>query len=104
MKQKTETIIYLEFLDHSSTTNAWQSYEEYNEDCKIEPCRAIGFLEREDKLAFYLSTMKSSSELGSGHIILKSAVTYTKKIPLKSNFKGIQHIFNKILIESPLKV
>jgi hypothetical protein len=103
MKQKSETIIYLEFLDHSSTTNAWQSYEEYNEDCKIEPCKAIGFLEKEDKLAFYLSSMKSSTELGSGHIILKSAVTYVKKFTQKSDFKGIEHILSSVLVEYPTK-
>jgi hypothetical protein len=101
MNTKYETIIYLEFLDHSSTTNAWQSYEEYAEDCKIEPCKVIGFLEKEDKLAFYLSTMKSSSELGSGHIILKSTITYLKKWSIKPQFKGIEHIISKILIEYP---
>ena len=102
MKPKSETIIYLEFLDHSSTTNAWQTYEEYSEDCKIELCTAVGFLEKEDRIAFYLSTMKSSTELGSGHIILKSTVTYVKKIPIKSHFKGTEYLNKKILIEDPL--
>ena len=87
MKQLTETIIYLEFLDHTSLTNIWQTKEEFNADCKIEPCYVVGFLEKEDDTAFYLSTMKSSTEMGSGHIILKSTVTYSKKYPQKPILK-----------------
>lgn len=94
MKAKLDTIIYLEFLDHSSLTNAWQTREEFESDCCIEPCRVVGFYEKEDKDAFYLSTMKSETELGSGHIILKSTVTYSRKIPLKSILKGVQHLFS----------
>jgi len=94
MKPKDDTIIYLEFLDHSSLTNGWQTQEEFDKDCVIEPCRVVGFIEKEDKDAYYLSTMKSLIEKGSGHIILKSTVIYTKKIPLKSILKGIQHLFN----------
>lgn len=104
MNKKSETIIYLEFLDHASTTNAWQDLEEFNQDCKIEPCKVVGFLEREDNLAFYLSTMKSTAELGSGHIILKSTVTYMKKLVIKSNFKGTEHLNKSILIEDPLNI
>jgi len=96
MKPISESIIYIEFLDHASTTNSWQTYEEYSEDCKIVPCKVIGFLEKEDKLAFYLSTMKSDQELGSGHIILKSTITYLKKWSIKSHFRGFQHIITKI--------
>lgn len=104
MKQKSETIIYLEFLDHSSTSNAWQTYEEYNQDSRIVPCSVIGFLEREDRLAYYLSTMKSTDELGSGHVILKSTVVYMKKIPQKTRFKGIQYLKGNILVENPLLI
>lgn len=104
MKQKKETIIYLEFLDHSSTSNLWQTEEEFNEDCIIEPCKAIGFLEKEDNLAFYISTMKSRGEKGSGHVILKSACTYIKKIPQKTFFKSIEHINSKLLIDTPLNL
>tara|TARA_E500000318_G_C3515224_1_gene194038 strand:+ start:111 stop:425 length:315 start_codon:yes stop_codon:yes gene_type:complete len=104
MKHKKETIIYLEFLDHSSTSNLWQTEEEFNEDCIIEPCKAIGFLEKEDNLAFYISTMKSRGEKGSGHVILKSACTYIKKIPQKTFFKSIEHINSKLLIDTPLNL
>tara|TARA_X000001382_G_scaffold67151_2_gene46660 strand:+ start:399 stop:713 length:315 start_codon:yes stop_codon:yes gene_type:complete len=102
MKKTKLTIIYLEFLDHSSLSNLWQSYEEFEKDCVIEPCWAIGFLEKEDSVAYYISTMKSNTELGSGHVILKSTCTYVKKIPQKPVFKGIEHIKKKILIEDPL--
>jgi hypothetical protein len=102
MIKKFETIIYLEFLDHSSTSNLWQTEEEFNEDCEIEPCKAIGFLEKEDNLAFYVSTMKSRGEKGSGHVIIKSACTYIKKIPQKTFFKSIEHIKDNILIDTPL--
>ena len=104
VKQKSEIIIYLEFLDHSSTTNAWQSYDEYNQDIRIVPCSVIGFLEKEDSLAYYLSTMKSTDELGSGHVILKSTVVYMKKIPQKTRFKGIQYLKKNILVENPLLI
>ena len=104
MAKEFETIIYLEFLDHSSTSNLWQSDEEFNEDCEIEPCKAIGFLEKEDNLAFYISTMKSRGEKGSGHVILKSACTYIKKIPQKTLFKTIKDLNKNILIDTPLKI
>ena len=104
MPKKFETIIYLEFLDHSSTSNLWQSEDEFNQDCEIESCKAIGFLEKEDNLAFYVSTMKSRGEKGSGHVILKSACTYIKKIPQKTFFKSIEHINKGVLIDTPLKL
>tara|TARA_R100000654_G_scaffold11904_2_gene25887 strand:+ start:3859 stop:4173 length:315 start_codon:yes stop_codon:yes gene_type:complete len=102
MKKTKLTIIYLEFLDHSSLTNLWQTYEEFEKDCEIEPCWAVGFLEKEDSVAYYISTMKSSKELGSGHTVLKSACTYVKKIPQKPVFKGIEYIKSRILVENPL--
>ena len=104
MKKNKLTIIYLEFLDHSSLTNLWQSYEEFEKDCAIEPCWAVGFLEKEDQVAYYISTMKSSTELGSGHIILKSTCTYVKKIGQKSIFRGIEHIKDNLLVEDPLNL
>ena len=102
MKKNFETIIYCEFLDHSSTSNLWQSDEEFKEDCKIDPCKVIGFLEGEDSLAYYISTMKSLNEKGSGHVILKSTCTYVKKMPQKTLFKSIEHLKDKILIDTPL--
>lgn len=102
MGKKLETILYVEFLDHSSTTNIWQSDEEFIEDCLIEPCKAIGFLEKEDNLAYYVSSMKSVSAKGSGHVILKSTVIFARKIPQKTFFKTIEHLKDNILVESPL--
>ena len=104
MKNKLETILYVEFLDHSSTSNIWLTDEEFFEECVIEPCKAIGFLEREDSLAYYISSMKSRGEKGSGHTILKSAVSFARKIPQKTFFKSIQHLKDTILVESPLKL
>jgi len=53
----------------------------------------VGFLEFEDDKAYYLSTMRSSTDLGSGHTILKSCVTYVKKYPKKPVLKPIQTSF-----------
>ena len=83
-------IIYLKFLDHSSGSNTWLSKDEFKQECIIEECEVIGFLEFEDDKAYYLSTMRSSTDLGSGHVILKSTVTYAKKYPKKPVLKPIQ--------------
>ena len=104
MKKKKLQIIYIEFLDHMSLSNQWQSYDDFEKDCEIIPCWAVGFLEKEDNVAYYLSTMKSPTELGSGHVILKSTCTYIKKMPQKSVFRGIQYIKKNILIEDPLNL
>lgn len=86
-------IIYLKFLDHSSGSNTWLSKEEFKQECIIEECEVVGFLESEDDKAYYLSTMRSSTDLGSGHVILKSTVTYAKKYPKKPVLKPIQTSF-----------
>lgn len=104
MKKEKISIIYVEFLDHMSLPNAWQSFDEFERDCEIQHCWAVGFLEKEDNVAYYLSTMKSNTELGSGHVILKSACTYIKKIPQKSFFRGIEHIKDNLLVEDPLNL
>jgi len=83
-------IVYLKFLDHSSGSNIWLSKEEFKQECIIEECEVVGFLEFEDDKAYYLSTMRSSTDLGSGHNILKSDVTYMKKYPLKTVLKTFQ--------------
>lgn len=74
-------IYYIKFLDHVSTSNAWETVEEFNKN-KLEICEVVGFFEKEDNDAIYLSTMKSKTDLGSGHIIIKSAIISLKKIPL----------------------
>jgi len=81
-------IVYLKFLDHSSGSNSWLTKEEFKQECIIEECEVVGFLEFEDDKAYYLSTMRSSTDLGSGHTILKSCVTYVKKYPKKPSFKA----------------
>jgi len=86
-------IVYLKFLDHSSGSNIWLSKEEFKQECIIEECEVVGFLEFEDDKAYYLSTMRSSTDLGSGHTILKSDVTYVKKYPKKPVLKPIQTLF-----------
>jgi hypothetical protein len=83
-------IIYLKFLDHSSGSNIWLSKDEFKQECVIEECEVVGFLEFEDDKAYYLSTMRSSTDLGSGHTILKSCVTYIKRYPKKPVLKPIQ--------------
>ena len=83
-------IVYLKFLDHSSGSNSWLTKDEFKQECVIEECEVVGFLEFEDDKAYYLSTMRSSTDLGSGHNILKSDVTYIKKYPLKTVLKTFQ--------------
>ena len=83
-------IIYLKFLDHSSGSNSWLTKDEFKQECVIEECEVVGFLEFEDNKAYYLTTMRSSNDLGSGHVILKSCVTYIKRYPKKPVLKPIQ--------------
>jgi hypothetical protein len=87
-------IIYIKFLDHSSGSNTWISRDEYKQECIIEECEVVGFLEYEDDKAYYLTTMRSSTDLGSGHTILKSAVTYVKKMSKKPVLKRIKAFLN----------
>lgn len=83
-------IVYLKFLDHSSGSNSWLTKDEFKQECVIEECEVVGFLEFEDDKAYYLTTMRSSNDLGSGHVILKSCVTYIKRYPKKPVLKPIQ--------------
>ena len=83
-------IVYLKFLDHSSGSNSWLTKDEFKQECVIEECEVVGFLESEDDIAYYLSTMSNSTDLGSGHVILKSCVTYIKRYPKKPVLKPIQ--------------
>lgn len=83
-------IVYLKFLDHSSGSNSWLTKDEFKQECVIEECEVVGFLEFEDNKAYYLTTMRSSNDLGSGHVILKSCVTYIKRYPKKPVLKPIQ--------------
>jgi len=87
-------IIYIKFLDHSSGTNTWISRDEYKQECIIEECEVVGFLEYEDDKAYYLTTMRSPTDVGSGHTILKSAITYVKKMSKKPVLKRIKAVLN----------
>ena len=83
-------IIHLKFLDHSSGSNGWLSKEEYKQECDIVECEVVGFIESEDDKAYYLSTMRSEIDLGSGHVILKSCVTYSKIYAKKPLLKPLR--------------
>jgi len=84
-------IVYLKFLDHSSGSNSWLTKDEFKQECVIEECEVVGFLEFEDDKAYYLTTMRSSTDLGSGHNILKSCVTYIKRYPKKPVLKPLEN-------------
>ena len=84
-------IVYLKFLDHSSGSNSWLTKDEFKQECVIEECEVVGFLEFEDDKAYYLTTMRSSNDLGSGHVILKSCVTYIKRYPKKPVLKPLEN-------------
>jgi hypothetical protein len=47
-------------------------------------CEAVGFLLKEDEIAFYISTMNGGDEIGSCHVIIKSTVVSVKEYPKKS--------------------
>ena len=76
MKKETHTILYLEFYDHSSSTNEWQSYKEILTD--LNPSnnimKVVGKLLEEDSTCYKLTTMWGNDCAGSGHSIIKSTI------------------------------
>jgi hypothetical protein len=98
MKKKTETILYLEFYDHSSSTNEWQTYKEilFDLDPDQSIMRAVGRLIGETEVAYKLTSMWGDDCAGSGHCIIKSTITkeirweVPKKTPKKSVLKTSQ--------------
>ena len=101
-KYKTITIIYGIFLDHSSTSAEWETLEDFNEQLTIEDADFVGFLEKEDSLAYYLSTMRLRDCKGSGHTVIKSTLAYVKKISFKVPKIDLEHIKKNILVETPM--
>lgn len=96
------TLIYGKFLDHSSTSNIWLSQQEFDDESIIEVCDFCGFLEKEDRLAYYVSSMRTTAEKGSGHTVLKSALVFTKKIQFKVPKINVERLNKDILVETPL--
>ena len=76
-------ILHLKFYDHMSLTNEWHDLDLILKT-KILECEVIGFLIREDNLAYYLATMLGGEEMGSCHVILKSTITSIKEYPKKA--------------------
>jgi hypothetical protein len=76
VKKKTETILYLEFYDHSSSTNSWQEYKEILADLNPENniMKVVGKLLEENEIAYSLTTMWGEECAGSGHSIIKSTI------------------------------
>jgi hypothetical protein len=76
VKKKTETILYLEFYDHSSSTNSWQEYKEILADLNPENniMKVVGKLLEENEIAYSLTTMWGQDCAGSGHSIIKSTI------------------------------
>ena len=66
-----------------SLTNEWHEPELL---LKTKPviCEAIGFLISESQLDYKLATMISNDEIGSCHVIIKSAVISVTEYPKKS--------------------
>lgn len=93
MKSKSETIIYCEFYDHSSSTNSWQTYEELDQDLRAEKniIKVCGKIYKEDALSFKLITMWGDDCCGSGHLILKSTILREIRweVPFKTPKKPI---------------
>ena len=91
MKYSKNTILYIEFDDHVSTSPSWETLEEFKKK-KEGKCIAVGFYVMSDEKAIYISTMNSEDELGSGHVILHSCITHISelKIPKKPVLKPIQ--------------
>ena len=76
MKKEFHTILFIDFYDHSSSTNSWQEYKEILVD--LDPQRSImsvvGKLLEEDAIAYRLTTMWGEDCAGSGHSIIKSTI------------------------------
>jgi len=86
-KPKSETIIYLEFYDHSSSTNEWQTYKEILSDLdpKNNIMSAIGKLIGEDDIAYRITSMWGKDCAGSGHSVIKSTITREIRYELPEN-------------------
>ena len=76
MKKRTETILYLEFYDHSSSTNSWQEYKDIltDLDAANNIMKVVGKLLAEDDVCYKLTTMWGEECAGSGHSIIKSTI------------------------------
>jgi hypothetical protein len=85
------TKIYIRFKDHCSTSNAWETREEFLSQ-ETPMMEAIGFLEEETSDTLKITTMrdynnpKPDASVGSGHLILKSDVRFYVEMP-ESLFK-----------------
>lgn len=66
-----------------SLTNEWHE-PELLLNTKPVICEAIGFLISESQLDYKLATMISNDEIGSCHVIIKSAVISVTEYPKKS--------------------
>jgi len=76
-------ILHIKFYDHMSLTNEWHE-PELLLNTKPVICEAIGFLISENDLTYNLATMISNDEIGSCHVIIKSAVISVTEYPKKS--------------------
>ena len=76
-------ILHIKFYDHMSLTNEWHE-PELLLNTKPVICEAIGFLISESQLDYKLATMISNDEIGSCHVIIKSAVISVTEYPKKS--------------------
>ncbi len=75
-------ILHIKFYDHMSLTNEWHE-PELLLNTKPAVCEAVGFLISESSLAYNLATMISNDEIGSCHVIIKSAVISVTEYPKK---------------------
>jgi hypothetical protein len=93
MKANSETILYCEFYDHASSTNAWQEYKEIliDLDPKKSVMKAVGKIIYEDDIGYRLTTMWGEDCAGSGHLIIKSTIVREIKwnIPSKHPKKPV---------------
>jgi hypothetical protein len=93
MKHKSETIIYCEFYDHSSSTNSWQTYEEILSDLdpKNNIIKAVGKLIGETEIAYKITSMWGNDCSGSGHSIIKSTIVREIRweVPFKTPKKAV---------------
>jgi len=69
-------ILYIEFYDHSSSTNSWQEYKDIIIDLDPEnnKIQAVGKILEETPLVYKLTTMWGKDCAGSGHCIIKSTI------------------------------
>ena len=75
-------ILHIKFYDHMSLTNEWHEPDLLLNTTPVV-CEAFGKLIKADDTAYYIASMVGGDEIGSCHVIIKSAVISVTEYPKK---------------------